>query len=88
MSLLMDIQDYLRRYGTATQPELAQQFRTTFEMVEMVAETLRTKGQVRFTKVLPACASGACSGSCAQAPKHDEGKRVPVRVYEWIGAKP
>ena len=71
----------------ATQPELAQQFRTTFEMVEMVMETLRTKGKVRFTKVLPACASGACSGSCAQAPKLDEGKRVPVRVYEWIGVK-
>ena len=83
MSLLMDIQDYLRRYGTATQPELAQQF----EMVEMVAETLRTKGKVRFTKTMPACVSGACSGSCAQAPKHDEGKRVPVRVYEWIGVK-
>lgn len=46
MSLLMDIQDYLRRYGTATQPELAQQFRTTFEMVEMVMKTLRTKGKV------------------------------------------
>lgn len=29
MSLLMDIQDYLRRYGTATQLELAQQLRTT-----------------------------------------------------------
>ena len=45
MSLLMDIQDYLRRYGTATQPELAQQFGTTSEMVEMVAETLRAKGK-------------------------------------------
>lgn len=88
MSLLMDIQDYLRRYGTATQPELAQQFRTTFEMVEMVAETLRTKGKVRFRKTMPSCVSGACSGSCAQAPKHEEGKRVPVRVYEWIGTKP
>lgn len=88
MSLLMDIQEYLRRYGTATQPELAQQFRTTFEMVEMMAETLRTKGKVRFKKTMPSCVSGACSGSCAQAPKHDEGKRVPVRVYEWIGAKP
>lgn len=87
MSLLMDIQDYLRRYGTATQPELAQQFRTTFEMVEMVAETLRTKGKVRFMKTMPSCVSGACSGSCAQATKLDEGKRVPVRVYEWIGAK-
>lgn len=87
MSLLMDIQDYLRRYGTATQLELAQQFRTTPEMVEMVAETLRTKGKVRFTKTMPACVSGACSGSCAQTPKHDEGKRVPVRVYEWIGAR-
>ena len=87
MSLLVDIQAYLRRYGTATQPELAQQFRTTPKLVEMVAETLRTKGKVRFTKVLPACASGACSGSCAQAPKHDEGKRVPVRIYEWIGTK-
>lgn len=87
MSLLMDIQDYLRRYGTATQLELAHQLRTTPEMVEMVAETLRTKGKVRFTKTMPACVSGACSGSCAQAPKHDEGKRVPVRVYEWIGVK-
>ena len=87
MSLLMDIQDYLRRYGTATQPELAQQFRTTFEMVEMVMETLRTKGKVRFTKVLPACASGACSGSCCDTPTIAAGKRVPVRVYEWIGAK-
>ena len=87
MSLLMDIQDYLRRYGTATQPELAQQFRTTFEMVEMVMETLRTKGKVRFTKVLPACASGACSGSCAQPPKLDEGRRGPVPVYKWIGVK-
>ena len=79
MSLLMDIQDYLHRYGTATQLELAQQLRTTPEMVEMMA--------VRFTKTMPACVSGACSGSCAQAPKHDEGKRVPVRVYEWIGVK-
>lgn len=87
MSLLMDIQDYLRRYGTATQPELAQQFRTTPKLVEMVAETLRTKGKVRFTKTMPSCVSGACSGSCAQTPKHDEGKRVPVRVYEWIGVK-
>lgn len=87
MSLLMDIQDYLRRYGTATQLELAQQLRTTPEMVEMVAETLRTKGKVRFTKVLPACASGACSRSCSEAPTPAAGKRVPVRVYEWIGVK-
>lgn len=87
MSLLMDIQDYLRRYGTATQPELAQQFRTTFEMVEMVAETLRTKGKVRFKKTMPACMSGACSGSCCDTPTAAAGKRVPVRVYEWIGAK-
>lgn len=87
MSLLMDIQDYLRRYGTATQPELAQQFRTTFEMVEMVAESLRTKGKVRFTKTMPTCTSGACSGSCCDTPTTAAGKRVPVRVYEWIGAK-
>ena len=87
MSLLMDIQDYLRRYGTATQPELAQQFRTTFEMVEMVTETLRTKGKVRFTKTMPACMSGACSGSCCDTSTTAAGKRVPVRVYEWIGAK-
>ena len=83
MSLLMDIQDYLRRYGTATQPELAQQFHTTFEMVEMVTETLRTKGKVRFTKTMPAC----MSGSCCDTPTTAAGKRVPVRVYEWIGAK-
>ena len=54
MSLLMDIQDYLHRYGTATQLELAQQLRTTPEMVEMMAETLRAKGKVRFTKTMPA----------------------------------
>lgn len=68
MSLLMDIQDYLRRYGTATQLELAQQLRTTPEMVEMMAETLRAKGKVRFTKTMPACMSGACSGSCCDTP--------------------
>ena len=87
MSLLMDIQDYLRRYGTATQPELAQQFRTTFEMVEMVMETLRTKGKVRFTKTMPACVSGACLGTCCDTSTTAVGKRVPVRVYEWIGVK-
>ena len=87
MSLLMDIQDYLRRYGTLPLVLKVSITISTFEMVEMVMETLRTKGKVRFTKVLPACASGACSGSCAQAPKLDEGKRVPVRVYEWIGVK-
>lgn len=87
MSLLTEMQDYLRRYSTATQPELAQQLQTTPEVIEMMGETLRTKGKVRFLKTMPACLSGACSGSCGQAQASGDGKREPVRVYEWLGSK-
>lgn len=81
MSLLMDVRDYLRRYGSATQGELAQQFRTTPEMVDMMAETLRAKGRVRFGRVMPSggCGCGGCS--CAAS---GQGKKASVRVYEWI----
>lgn len=88
MSLLTEMQDYLRRYSTATQSELAQQLRTTPEVIEMMGETLRAKGKVRFLKTMPACMSGACTGSCGQGQSSGEGKREPVRVYEWLGAKP
>ena len=53
MSLLTEMQDYLRRYSTATQSELAQQLRTTPEVIEMMGETLRAKGKVRFLKTMP-----------------------------------
>lgn len=88
MSLLTEMQDYLRRYSTATQPELVQQLRTTPEVIEMMGETLRAKGKVRFLKTMPACMSGACTGSCGQGQPSGEGKREAVRVYEWLGAKP
>lgn len=88
MSLLTEMQDYLRRYSTATQPELAQQLRTTPEVIEMMGETLRAKGKVRFLKTMPACVSGACTGSCGQGQPSGEGKREAVRVYEWLGPKP
>ena len=79
MSLLTEMQDYLRRYSTATQPELAQQLRTTPEVIEMMGETLRAKGKVRFLKTMPACMSGACTGSCGQGQPSGEGKREAVR---------
>lgn len=88
MSLLTEMQDYLRRYSTATQSELAQQLRTTPEVIEMMGETLRAKGKVRFLKTMPACVSGACTGSCGQGHPSGEGKREAVRVYEWLGSKP
>lgn len=88
MSLLTEMQDYLRRYSTATQPELAQQLRTTPEVIEMMGETLRAKGKVRFLKTMPACVSGACTGSCGQGQPSGEGKREAVRVYEWLEPKP
>lgn len=88
MSLLTEMQDYLRRYSTATQSELAQQLRTTPEVIEMMGETLRAKGKVRFLKTMPACVSGACTGSCGQGQPSGEGKREAVRVYEWLGPKP
>lgn len=88
MSLLTEMQDYLRRYSTATQPELAQQLQTTPEVIEMMGETLRAKGKVRFLKTMPACMSGACSGNCGTNQAPVGAKREAVRVYEWLGGKP
>ena len=85
MSLLMDIQDSV--IVLRATPDSIAALATAPEMVEMMAETLRAKGKVRFTKTMPACMSGACSGSCCDTPTTAAGKRVPVRVYEWIGAR-
>lgn len=84
MSLLLDIQNYIKRYGSATQPELVQQFQTTPEMVEMIGETLRAKGRVRFARVKPACAGGCCGGSCGEVQSTAGVPHKPVRVYEWV----
>lgn len=84
MSLFMDVQNYLRRYGSATQSELAQQMRTSAEIIQMMAEKLHAKGKIRMSRVMPSCVSGSCSGSCCTAIGPQTAQRQAVRVYHWV----
>ena len=87
MSLLMDVSDYIRRYGTASLSELSQQLRVSPDEIPAAAEVLRQKGRVARRRVLPDCMGSTCSGggcSCAEAEPAASGKRTPVTVYAWI----
>lgn len=84
MSLLLDVQNYLRRYGSATQPELAQQLRTSPEVIQMMVETLRAKGKVRMSRVMPSCMSASCGGSCCKPVEQQSVRRTAVMLYQWI----
>lgn len=80
MSLLMDVSDYIRRYGTASLSELSQQLRVSPDEIQAAAEVLRQKGRVARRRVLPETAwARHARAAVARAPRPNRPPRANAR---------
>lgn len=80
MASLIELRDYVKSKGSISLIEMANEFRTPKELLELMMERLVQKGQIEtwVPKVMhsPCCSDGKSCG-CG-------GEEKPVRYYRWV----